>query len=275
MIIDAHQHFWQYSPQQHAWISDEMAVLKQDFLPAHLKAVYQQYGIDGCVAVQADQSEAETAFLLGLAEQHDFIKGVVGWVDLRAADVEERLQYFSGFTKLKGFRHIVQDEPAPDFMLRPDFQRGLALLQPYGFTYDILIYPTQLEAALKVVERFPGHHFVIDHIAKPYIRAGQMGAWAEYMKALAANPRVFCKISGLVTEADWRHWTVESFFPYLDIVFEAFGTERLMFGSDWPVCLLAADYGQVKGILERYAKPLSGREKAGIWGGNAAAFYGL
>lgn len=275
MVIDAHQHFWIYHPQKHAWINNAMGVLKRDFLPAGLKAIYREHGINGCVAIQAEQSEAETNFLLGLAEQHDFIQGVVGWVDLRADNIDERLQHFSRFEKLKGFRHIVQDEPDPNFMLRPDFQRGLSLLPQYGYTYDILVYPTQLEAALKLVDRFPDHHFVIDHIAKPYIKAGQIGEWAEYMKAISAHPQVFCKISGMVTEADWGGWKVEGFFPYLDVVFEVFGPDRLLFGSDWPVCLLAADYGQVKSILEQYMAPLSGWEKAGIWGGNAVAFYGL
>ncbi|MCB0571944.1 MAG: amidohydrolase family protein [Phaeodactylibacter sp.] len=276
MVIDAHQHFWKYHPQKHAWINDEMAVLKRDFLPPDLEPLYREHGIDGCVAVQAEQSEAETEFLLALAEQFDFIRGVVGWVDLRAKNIESRLAYYSRFDKLKGFRHIVQDEPGPGFMLQPEFLRGLGLLHRYGFTYDILIYPTQLDAALKVVERFPEQRFVVDHIAKPYIKAGGgMEQWAAYMKAIGSHANTYCKVSGLVTEADWRHWKAEDIFPFLDVVFEAFRPGRLMFGSDWPVCLLAASYGQVKGILEQYTEALSGPEKIAVWGGSAAAFYGL
>ncbi|MEM0991616.1 MAG: amidohydrolase family protein [Bacteroidota bacterium] len=275
MQIDAHQHFWSYDPQKHAWIDDSMAKLKRDFLPDDLWQIYQANGIDGCVAVQADQSEAETDFLLQLAAQHDFIKGVVGWVDLRADTVEERLAHYAQFPKLKGFRHVVQDEPDPNFMLRTDFQRGISLLQPYQFTYDILIFPTQLEAAIKTVRQFPAQQFVLDHIAKPYIKKGEIEVWRDHIQELANHPNVYCKISGMVTEADWNKWTYEDFVPYLDVVFHAFGTARILFGSDWPVCLLGGSYQTVKSIVDQYVSQYNDDVQASIFGANAAKFYRL
>ena len=273
MNIDAHQHFWQYDPARHGWINDKMAVLKRDFLPADLEKVYAANGIDGCVAVQADQSEEETTFLLDLAAEYAFVKGVVGWVDLRAENLAERLAHFSQFSRLCGFRHVVQSEPDPDFMLREDFRRGLARLHDYDFTYDILIYPTQLEAALQTVRDFPLQKFVIDHIAKPHIKSGEIDAWARVMREIARSENVWCKVSGMVTEADWDNWKYDDFVPYLDGVFEAFGEQRLMFGSDWPVCLLAGNYERVKGLLARYLGEASAQSP--VWGANAIAFYGL
>ena len=275
MIIDAHQHFWYYNTQKHAWINDEMALLKRNFLPIDLQVVYQKNGIDACVAVQADQSEAETDFLLELAEEYDFIKGVVGWVDLRSEKVEERLAYYAQFPKLKGFRHVVQDEPDPEFMLGTHFSEGLSLLSKYNFTYDVLIFPPQLEAAIKTVQNFPNQKFVLDHIAKPYIKAGKIDQWETHTRKLASYPNVYCKVSGMVTEADWKNWKPQDFEPYLDVVFDAFGVDRLMFGSDWPVCLLGGAYTKIKGILEQYIAKRSKEESAKIFGGNAASFYGL
>ena len=275
MRIDAHQHFWKYHPQKHAWINDEMTVLKRNFLPTDLQKIYQANGIDACVAVQADQSEEETEFLLQLAYQNDFIKGVVGWVDLRAKDIEQRLSQYTRFPKLKGFRHVVQSEPDPNFMLGEAFQHGLSLLLTYNFTYDILIFPTQLEAAIKTVQNFPNQKFVLDHIAKPYIKIGKIEEWEKHISQLAGYPNVYCKISGMVTEADWQNWQQSDFVPYLDVVFEAFGTDRLMFGSDWPVCLLGGAYTEIKGILEQYIAKRSQEDSAKIFGENASAFYGL
>lgn len=275
MIIDAHQHFWQYHPVKDAWITDNMKVIQEDFLPHHLHPVLQENGVDGCVAVQADQSETETSFLLELAAQHNFIRGVVGWVDLRADDLSERLQHYSRFEKLKGFRHIVQAEPDPAFILREDFCRGIKELSTYNFTYDILVYPLQLPAVAAFVQQFPRQRLVIDHMAKPDFKTGELSAWETHMRAIAQQPNVYCKLSGLVTEADWQKWEASHFAPFLDVALDAFGPERLMFGSDWPVCKLAASYAEVKAIVTDYISRLTATERAGIMGGNAIRFYGL
>jgi len=272
-IIDAHQHFWKYDAEQHSWISEEMAVLKTDFLAEALRKELEQNGVEGSIAVQADQSETETEFLLDLAAKNDFIKGVVGWVNLRAANIEQRLAHFSNFPKLKGFRHVVQDEPDDNFMLGEAFQNGIAALKKHNFTYDILIFPTQLQAALQLVKNFPNQPFVIDHIAKPTIKTGKIDAWANGINAIAKQENVYCKISGMVTEADWENWNYSDFVPYLDVVFDAFGTDRIMFGSDFPVCLLAGSYANVKGIVHQYLQKYSEEEQAKVWSGNALKFY--
>jgi L-fuconolactonase len=275
MRIDAHQHFWKYNAARDAWITDEMSLLRRDFLPEEFARECETNGIDASVAVQADQSEDETLFLLDLAKKNSRIAGVVGWVDLRSPRVTERLEYFSHFEKLRGFRHIAQSEPDDRFLLREDFLRGIGQLRGFGFTYDILIYPKQLPAALELVGRFPEQRFVVDHLAKPEIKAREITTWARYMRQIGQNRNVFCKLSGMVTEADWRHWKPADFHPYLHVVFEAFGPERLMFGSDWPVCLLAASYAQVKGIIEDYFKNFRAQDRESIFGGNATRFYGL
>lgn len=275
MHIDSHQHFWQYNPQRDTWITDEMAVLKRDFLPGDLLTDLKANSIDGCIAVQADQSEDETLFLLKLAESHPEILGVVGWVDLCAPNVGERLARFAQFPKLRGFRHIVQAEPDDRFMLRHDFLRGIAGLEAYGLTYDILIYPRQLPAAIALAAKFPRQRFVLDHMAKPPIRSGELQPWANWMAELAQCPNVHCKVSGMVTEADWRGCKPEHFRPYLDAVFAAFGPGRLMFGSDWPVCLLAASYRDVKNLLFSYTSVLPQAQQEQISGLNASEFYRL
>lgn len=275
MIIDAHQHFWQYDPVKHAWINEEMQILQQDFLPTSLAKIYAAQGIDGCVAVQADQSEQETTFLVQLAREYDFIKGVVGWTDFRSPDLPKRLAAYAQMPEVKGFRHIVQAEPDPHFLLQEDFLDGIRQLAPYRFTYDILVYPHQLDAVLDFVRLFPSQAFIIDHLAKPYIKDGNFTGWVNLMRSIAASPNVYCKVSGMVTEADWQNWQYEDFVPYLDLVFEVFGTDRLVFGSDWPVCLLAGSYRDVKGILERYLAPFPETERQKIWGQNAIDFYGL
>ena len=275
MVIDSHQHFWKYDPVRHDWINDEMSILKKDFLPADLGQVYKIAGVDGCVAVQADQSEAETDFLLELAEQHEFILGVVGWVDLRSPDLAERLLHYSDYPKLKGFRHVVQSEPDPNFMLRDDFQKGIAQLHAHNYTYDILIFPNQLPAAIETVKNFPDQKFVVDHIAKPYIKAGKIEQWAKDMERIASFSNVMCKLSGMVTEADWENWKKADFVPYLEVVNQCFTAERLLFGSDWPVCLLGGAYLAIKDILADYLKDFSDADQAAIWGENAMHFYQL
>ncbi len=275
MIIDAHQHFWRYNAERDGWITAEMSVLRRDYLPQHLLPELAVNGVHGSIAVQASQSEAETRFLLELAERHDEIAGVVGWVDLCDAQVRERLAYFSQFGKLRGFRHIVQSEPDDFFLLRDDFCRGISALRDFHFTYDILIYPKQLAAAIELVHRFPEQPFVIDHMAKPLIRAGELHPWAEQMRAMAAGPNVWCKLSGLVTEAEWHKWTPEQFRPYFEIVLDSFGPDRLMYGSDWPVCLLSASYAQALQVVTQAIGHLGAGDREKILGVNAAAFYGL
>lgn len=273
--IDSHQHFWRYDAARDAWITGAMSILKRDFLPEELERECDANGIEASIAVQADQSEEETLFLLDLAQRNNRIAGVVGWVDLRSPRVDERLLFFAQFKKLRGFRHIVQAEPDDLFLVGSDFLRGLARLYDFGFTYDILIYPRQLPAAIELASRLPEQRFVLDHLAKPDIKGGGREPWASYMKTVAQSKNVYCKISGLVTEADWLHWRPEDFRPYLDIVFEAFGPERLMFGSDWPVCLLAASYQRVKQLIKTYVDLHAANHKADIFGGNAVRFYGL
>lgn len=275
MKIDAHQHFWRYDAQRYDWITDEMSVIRRDFLPKDLLPELKANAIDASIAVQADQSEDETHFLLDLAAKHGTIAGVVGWIDLRADNLRARLDHFSQFKKLRGFRHIVQAEPDDRFMSRPDFRRGIAALTDHGFTYDILIYPKQLPAAIDLVEKFPNQRFVIDHIAKPDIKSGRLAPWDAQMKAIAAHPNVYCKVSGMVTETDWRNWRPSHFRPYLDVVFDAFGPDRVMFGSDWPVCLVAGSYTQVENVVAGYAENLPAADQAKIFGENGARFYSL
>jgi L-fuconolactonase len=274
MRIDAHQHFWHYDPVRDSWITEEMSVLKRDFLPHELNALLDGNGMDGTVAVQADQSETETRFLLGLAEDHPNILGVVGWVDLRSPDLPERLESLARFRRLRGVRHIAQAE-SDDFLARPEVISGIGRLRDFELTYDILVYPRQLPAALTLVHALPDQPFVLDHMAKPLIGLGVREPWATQVRELASHPKVWCKISGLVTEADWGRWRPDDFRPYLDLVFDAFGPHRLMFGSDWPVCLLAAEYRQVVELIETYAEQLPAPERGALFGGNAASFYGL
>ena len=273
--IDAHQHFWHFDPVRDSWITPDMAVIQRDFLPLDLQPHLQQHGLGGCVAVQASQSEAETEFLLKLAAAHDFIKGVVGWVDLRAENLHEQLTYYSQFEKLKGFRHVLQGEADRALLLKPAFRRGIAALAQHGFTYDLLILPDQLGFAAELAAAYPNQRFVIDHLAKPLIKDQQLGSWAQDMRAVAAHENVYCKVSGMVTEADWHNWQPADFRPYLDLMFEAFGPRRVMFGSDWPVCEVAGGYARALGLVEDYLRPFSAAEQAQVWGDNAGRFYNL
>ena len=275
MQIDSHQHFWRYDPARHDWINQDMSVLMRDFLPEHLIPELSAHGIDGCVAVQADQSEDETIALLDLAAQNRQIMGVVGWVDLAAPNVDARLEYFSKFKKLRGLRHIAQAEPDDSFLLRDDFCRGVGLLRHFDLAYDILIYARQLPAAIQLAERFPDQKFVLDHIAKPAIRDREIEPWAANIRRLAASHNVYCKVSGMDTEARWANWVQQDFTPYLDVVFEAFGAERLMFGSDWPVCLVAGNYSRVREVLASYMRDFPAEQQQRILGLNAVRFYGL
>jgi len=273
--IDSHQHFWKFDPVRDSWIDESMAAIQRDFMPADLKPVLDTHNINGCVAVQADQSESENEFLLAQSQNHSFIKGVVGWVNLQAANITDELAYYSDFNKMKGFRHVLQGEPDRALMLNPQFMKGITALKAYDYTYDILIFPDQLGYTNQFVKAFPNQRFVVDHIAKPDIKNQNMEKWAKAIKALAAHPNVWCKVSGMVTEADWQNWTITDFEPYLDVVFEAFGTKRLLFGSDWPVCNVAGGYDKMLTIVKNYIAKLSANEQARFWGLNAVEFYGL
>lgn len=275
MRIDAHQHFWSYDPNTYAWITEEMSVLQRDFLPPDLKPLLEEYRFDGCVAVQACHTVEEARGLLDLAHRYDFIRGVVGWVDLCARDAEAQLESLAADPKFAGVRHVVQAEPDDRFLLREDFCRGIALLERFDLAYDILVFPRQLPAAIDFVQRFPNQRFVLDHIAKPPIAAGELEPWATLIRALAHNANVCCKLSGMVTEAKWKQWTVQDFRPYLDVVLEAFGPQRLMIGSDWPVCTLSAEYGETMRIVIDFIAGLSQPEQDAILGGNCARFYRL
>ncbi len=273
-IIDSHQHFWRYEPQKHSWIDDEMKSIRRDFLPEELATVYKENGVSGSVAVQADQKEIETAFLVELSQQYEIIKGVVGWTDLRSEELPGNLEFYQTIPIIKGFRHVLQGED-PSFMLQPAFLRGIGLLNKYGFTYDILVFPHHLAAVKELVRQFPGQPFVLDHIAKPYIKKGQISEWAKDLKELAAFPNLYCKISGMVTEADYTKWRPEDFTPYLDVVVKSFGTKRIMYGSDWPVCLVAGSYTQVLTIVKNYFSSFTPEEQASVFSGNAIRFYHL
>lgn len=275
MRLDAHQHFWKYTPAAYEWITDEMAELKRDFLPQDLKPLLAASGFDGSIAVQAQQTVDEALWLLELAAHNSFIKGVVGWADLCSSKVRAQLQQLATNRHFVGVRHIVQGEPDDEFMLRPDFRRGIAQLAEFGLVYDLLLYPRHLPVATKLVKEFPRQTFVLDHIAKPSIAAAQIEPWDRQIRELAQCLNVSCKLSGMVTEARWKQWARDDFRLYLDIVFEAFGADRLMIGSDWPVCTVSADYKSTMGIVTSYIEQLSPRERDGILGENCARVYGV
>ncbi len=275
MKIDSHQHFWKFNPVRDSWINEEMKVIQKDFLPEDLLPVLKINGFDGCVTVQSDQSVAENEFQLANAEKFDFIKGIVGWVDLQADDIEAQLEQYRQFKKLKGFRHVLQGEPQRDFMLRPAFMKGISALGKFGFTYDILIFPDQLVYSKQFIEAFPSQPFVIDHLAKPYIKDKKIDEWKKDISSLAQHENVYCKVSGMVTEADWKNWKKEDFFPYIDVIVEQFGANRIMYGSDWPVCQVAASYEQMLDIVQDYFSTFSQNERNLVFGQNASKFYSL
>ena len=274
MIIDSHQHFWKYDPLRDAWIDASMQVIKTDFLPNDLKPILKENGVDGCMAVQADKSEEETEFLLACAAENPFIKGVVGWVDLIAENLEDRLKHYTTNPLFKGVRHIVQSEK-DDYLLRPDVQSGIGKLAKYNLTYDILVFPQQLPAAVQMVKKFPKQTFILDHIAKPNISEPMTELWKTNITALSKFENVSCKLSGMVTEAKKFIFKNQDFTPFLDHVFTSFGPNRLLFGSDWPVCLLAADYKKVLIIIKNYLDKYSKETKAQVLGSNAIKIYNL
>jgi L-fuconolactonase len=272
--IDSHQHFWKYDPAEYPWIKPNWPI-RRSFLPPDLEPLLHKSGFDGCVAVQARQTLGETEWLLALAAEYPFIAGVVGWVDLRSPEVSSELERFRGNKQLVAVRHVVQDEPDDRFMLRENFLRGIVALKNLDLAYDILIFPKQLPAAIELARRFPEQRFVLDHIAKPFIKDQEIEPWRAQIQELAKMKNVFCKLSGMVTEAHWQSWKIEDFAPYLEVVWEAFGVDRLMIGSDWPVCLLSAEYEPAMGIVQQFLQNFSAAEREKVLGANAIRFYRL
>ncbi|MDX5338612.1 MAG: amidohydrolase family protein [Cyclobacteriaceae bacterium] len=272
MKIDSHQHFWEYDPLKQAWITPEMSRIQRNFLPGDLFPLLQDAQINGCIAVQAEESQRETDFLLDLADQHEWILAVVGWADLGRDDLDEVLDQYSEKSRLCGFREVLQSKD-PRYMLREEFIRGVQKLGKRGYSYDLLTFPQHLSAALELVKKCPDQRFVIDHLSKPPIKSGEWKEWKKLISPLAERDLVYCKISGMVTEADWDKWTPEHLFPYMEIALELFGPKRLMFGSDWPVCLLAGEYEPVFQVVEDFTQALSASEKDLILGETAAEFY--
>ncbi|GAA6204560.1 amidohydrolase family protein [Thalassotalea sp. SU-HH00458] len=276
MRIDAHHHLWQYNPEEYDWIDDSMVVLKKNFLIEELQQTLANNHIDGSIAVQARQSIEETNWLLSLANSSAEIKGVVGWIDLKSETLNHQLKQCKSHKKLVGFRHVIQGETDPDFMRNDKFIHGLKALAEHGYCYDLLIYAHQLPSAIEMLAKVPDLRVVIDHIAKPNIKTGdEFSRWQYGMKTLAKNPNVYCKVSGMVTEADWQNWQYENFVPYLDTIFQYFGENRVMFGSDWPVCLVAGDYSKVKQIIHDYLSNKNQQTIGNVFGLNAAKFYQL
>lgn len=274
MKIDSHQHFWKYDPVEYAWIDESMAVLKEDYLPERLAPILRSAAVDGTVAVQASTTVSETRYYLELAQAHAFIRGVVGWVNLCAPDVVAILADLSAQPKLVGIRHVLQAEP-DDFMARADFRRGIGSLAQFGLSYDILVHARQLPAAIDLARAFPEQRFVLDHLGKPGIRLAALEPWRTHIRQLAELPNVYCKLSGMVTEANWKRWTPGDLAPYLDVALETFGARRCMVGSDWPVCTLAGDYMRVTDVVSAYISRLSLEDQSAILGGTAASFYRL
>lgn len=275
MKIDSHHHYWRYNPVEYDWIDDSMKVIRTDFLPEKLEQTIREAGIDGVISVHARQSVEETDWLIEMAHQNKFMKGVVGWLPLIQNDIEAYLEKYSGEILLKGLRHVVQGEPDPEFILKNDFNRGISLLKKYSLVYDILIFERQLPNTIRFVDQHPNQSFVLDHIAKPLIGRNELSPWKENIQELAKRENVSCKISGMVTEADFISWTPEQLQPYFDIVLEVFGPTRLLFGSDWPVCLVATSYKNWADLVRKTISSFSETEQAKIMGENAVRIYDL
>ncbi len=273
--IDAHHHFWRYDPVEYDWIDESMKDIRRDFLPADLQAEIHHAGVEGVVSVQARQTVSETEWLLKLAGENEFIKGVVGWVPLTEPSVSETLSRFAVDRKLKSVRHVLQGEADPGYMLRPEFERGLREVTRLGLSYDVLVLERQLPQIIHLVDRHPDQVFVVDHLAKPRVKDHQLSPWKEQMAALAKRPHVYCKISGLATEAAYHNWSEDELRPYIDVVLNAFGPRRCMFGSDWPVCKVAIDYNAWVHILQRALAKFTAEEQARVWAGTAAEAYRL
>jgi L-fuconolactonase len=275
MKIDSHHHFWRYTAEEFGWIDDDMEVIRRDFLPDHLFQTTRRAGVDAVISVQARQTIEETTWLLELAEQNKFIHGVVGWAPLVQPDVATHLEKFAANSKFKSVRHVVQGESDPNFILRDDFNRGIRALKQFDLAYDILIFEHQLPKTIAFVDRHPEQRFIVDHLAKPRVKAGVLSPWRENLRELARRPNVWCKLSGVVTEAYYHAWTEESLQPYLETALEIFGADRLMFGSDWPVCLVACEYRRWVELVGRFIARLSSDEQEKFWHTNARNAYRL
>ncbi|MFD2287709.1 amidohydrolase family protein [Pedobacter petrophilus] len=273
-MIDTHVHFWNFSPVKDSWITDEMSVIRHDFTPKNLTRTFNDLQISGCVAVQASQTEQENEFLLTLADQSELIKGIVGWVDLKSPDLGSRLTYWNNFKKIKGWRHVLQAESA-EFILDPAFIGGIKQLKNFGYSYDLLCYHNQLESIIKLVDQVPDQPFVLDHCGKPDVKSQDLKTWTQNIKLLAENPNVLCKISGLLAEADWKNWKEIELFNCFDVVFEHFGVDRVMYGSDWPVVLVSRPYQDWFNLVSKYAERFSSSETKLIFTDNARRFYKL
>jgi L-fuconolactonase len=273
--IDAHQHFWKYNAVEYPWIDDAMKVIRRDFLPEDLLGEIGRVGVEGVLSVQARQTVAETQWLLDIADNHDFIRGIVGWMELVSPGIATDLERFAGNKALKAVRHVVQDERDMDFLLRHDFNRGVGLLTEFGLAYDILIVEHQLPIAIEFVDRHPEQRFVLDHIGKPSVVGGELSSWQQNIRKLAERPNVYCKVSGMVTQINYKVWSEAQLRTYFDGVLEAFGAERCMFGSDWPVCLVACDYARWHRIVSGWVAALSTYEQERILGGTAMEAYNL
>ena len=275
MKIDSHHHFWKYDPVTYSWMNEKMGVLKKDYQPEDLQAEINSSNIDGVISVQADQSMRETDDLLKHANEHSFIQGVVGWFPLAEPELEGLLERYASNPWLKGVRHVVQDEPDDRFILGDAFNAGIRRLKPHNLVYDILIYERQLGASIEFVDRHPGQVFVLDHVAKPRIGDQVIEPWKTQMFDMAKRENVYCKLSGMATEADWQSWTKEDLWPYMEIALEAFGPARMMLGSDWPVARLAVEYGDWMNLCRESISSLSETERALVEGGVAAQAYDL
>ena len=274
-IIDSHHHFWHYNVEDYGWIKDSMSVIRRDFLPVDLAQTIRGAGVDGVVSVQARQSLEETRWLLELAGENSFVRGVVGWAPLISPDIGKILDELAANRKLRSLRHVLQSEPDEFYMLREDFDHGLAALRGHDLAYDILIFERHLPQTIQFVDRHPQQVFVLDHLAKPRIKERQLQPWRKHIMELAERSNVYCKISGMVTEADFANWTEADLRPYFETVLEAFGPNRLMFGSDWPVCLVACDYARWVSLVKSWIKQLSAAEQARVMGGTAVEAYRL
>jgi len=275
MRIDVHQHFWQYEPERHGWISNEMAVIRRDFFPGDLAPILKDLHIAGTIAVQADETPEETRFLLDLAEKNDFIKGVVGWINLHTTDLAIELSAYAHKPKLVGFRSVIQGAPDAKYLTNKIFQQNLKQLAQTPYTYDLLVYHNQLPALVKMTDKLPDNHLILDHLGKPDIKNKQFKDWKEHLRILSTNPRIYCKMSGMITEADYARWTYDDLMPYMETAAEFFGTDRICFGSDWPVCLVAGSYKQVHDIVDKFIRQLTVAEQEKIFGRNALQFYKL
>lgn len=275
MRIDSHQHFWKYDKKKHSWITDEMSVIRKDFSPIDFEPHLKAHELDGTVAVQVDEIESETEFLLSLSEKYDYIKGVVGWIDLRDPQAEKRMHSFSKRKKLVGFRAIMQGTHDREYFLHQQFINNVNKLSQFDWTYDLLVYHDQMPSLIDFVGQLNETRLILDHIGKPDIRGGERKKWEKSLRTIAGHPGIYCKLSGMITEADYKNWTYDQLKPYMDLVFEAFGPDRICYGSDWPVCLVAGTYAQTMGVVERYLENFDPEIKNKIFGLNAVNFYKL